>query len=46
MALQSSPEHHSDARAAKNGLWVIGALTVILAIALAAVLVYYFQYYT
>ena len=45
MALQSSPEHHSDARAGKNALWVIGGLSLILAIALLAVLFYYFSWY-
>jgi hypothetical protein len=45
MAMQSSPEHNSDARAGRNAIWVIGGLTVILVVALAAVLVYYFQYY-
>jgi hypothetical protein len=45
MALQSSPEHQSDSRAGKNAMWVIGGLTAILVVALAAVLVYYNQYY-
>ena len=45
MALQSSPEHHSDARAGRNAVWVIGGLLLIIAVGLAAVLVYYFQYY-
>jgi hypothetical protein len=45
MAMQSSPEHHSDARAGRNAVWVIGGLVVILAIAIAAVVVYYGQYY-
>jgi hypothetical protein len=45
MAMQSSPEHHSDARAGKNAVWVIAGLVVILAVALTAVLVFYYQYY-
>jgi hypothetical protein len=45
MAMQTPSEHRADERAGKNALWVIVAVSAILAIAMIAVLAYYFSWY-
>jgi hypothetical protein len=45
MATQTPSEHRSDERAGKNAVWVIAALSAVLAILLIAVLAYYFSWY-